>query len=57
MALHARSVAVAAGASGPAVERVAQMIVEARNITVEAARQALSIVLNQADSAVSLDDA
>ncbi len=57
MALHARSVALAAGASGHTVERVAQMIVEARNITVEAARQALSIVLNQADSAVSLDDA
>jgi hydroxymethylglutaryl-CoA reductase len=57
MALHARSVAVAAGAVGPAVERVAQMIVEARDITVEAARRALSIVQNQADSAASLDGA
>jgi hydroxymethylglutaryl-CoA reductase len=55
MALHARAVAVAAGASGPAVERVAQMIVEARNITVEAAKRALAVVMNQADSAVSLD--
>lgn len=55
MALHARAVAVAAGATGPAVERVAQMIVEARNITVEAAKRALAVVTNQADSAVSLD--
>jgi hydroxymethylglutaryl-CoA reductase len=55
MALHARAVAVAAGATGPAVERVAQMIVEARNITVEAAKRALAVVMNQADSAVSLD--
>jgi len=57
MALHARAVAVAAGASGDLVERVAHMIVEARDITVEAARRALSVVGNQADSAVSLDDA
>ena len=57
MALHARAVAVAAGATGPAVERVAQMIVEARDITVEAARRALSIVQNEADSAASLDGA
>jgi hydroxymethylglutaryl-CoA reductase len=57
MALHARSVAVAAGATGDEVARVAQMIVEARNITVEAARHALSVVTNRADSAVSLDDA
>lgn len=42
MALHARSVAVAAGASGSDVERVAAMIVEARDITVEAARRALA---------------
>jgi hydroxymethylglutaryl-CoA reductase len=44
MALHARSVAVAAGACGDDVERVAAIIVEARNITVEAARQALSVL-------------
>jgi hydroxymethylglutaryl-CoA reductase len=43
MALHARSVALAAGALGPEVERVATMIVEARDITLEAARKALDI--------------
>ncbi len=42
MGLHARSVALAAGATGPFVERVAAMIVEARNITVDAARKALT---------------
>jgi hydroxymethylglutaryl-CoA reductase len=44
MALHARSVALAAGAIGPEVERIAAMIVEARDITIEAARRALSVV-------------
>ncbi|MCL2779339.1 MAG: hydroxymethylglutaryl-CoA reductase, degradative [Polyangiaceae bacterium] len=44
MALHARAVAVAAGAAGRDVERVAAMIVEARNITVEAACQALAVL-------------
>jgi len=44
MALHARSVAVAAGALGDIVERVATMIVEARDITVEAARRAILVV-------------
>jgi hydroxymethylglutaryl-CoA reductase len=44
MGLHARSVALAAGAVGPAVEKVAAMIVEARNITVEAARKALHLI-------------
>jgi hydroxymethylglutaryl-CoA reductase len=44
MALHARSVALAAGASGHEVERVATMIVEARNITLEAAQKALRVV-------------
>ena len=43
MALHARSVALAAGATGADVEKVAAMIVEARDITVEAARRALGI--------------
>ena len=42
MALHARSVAVAAGATGDLVERVAAMIVEARDITLEGARKAPS---------------
>jgi hydroxymethylglutaryl-CoA reductase len=44
MALHARSVALAAGAMGGEVERIAALIVEARDITVEAARRALGIV-------------
>lgn len=44
MALHARSVALAAGAVGSEVERIAAIIVEARDITLEAARRALAIV-------------
>jgi len=44
MALHARSVALAAGATGPEVEQVATLIVEARDITLEAARRALRVV-------------
>jgi len=44
MALHARSVALAAGATGADVERVATLIVEARDITVEAARRALAVL-------------
>ncbi len=43
MALHARSVALAAGAVGADVERVAAIIVEARDITIEAARRALGV--------------
>jgi hydroxymethylglutaryl-CoA reductase len=43
MALHARSVAVAAGAAGRLVEEVAQMIVEARDVTLEAAKRALDV--------------
>ena len=43
MALHARSVALAAGAVGGEVERIAALIVEARDITIEAARRALAI--------------
>ncbi len=56
MALHARSVAVAAGAEGSLVERVATMIVEARNITLEAAQRALEILKNEADGASAIDD-
>ena len=48
MALHARSVALAAGAEGAEVEGVAAIIVEARDITVEAARRALSVIHAQA---------
>jgi hydroxymethylglutaryl-CoA reductase len=42
MALHARSVAVAAGAQGPEVEAVAARISEDGSITLEAALRALS---------------
>ncbi|HEY6077319.1 MAG TPA: hydroxymethylglutaryl-CoA reductase, degradative [Polyangiaceae bacterium] len=42
MSLHARSVAVAAGASGPEVEAVAARISEDGSITLEAARRALA---------------
>jgi hydroxymethylglutaryl-CoA reductase len=42
MALHARSVALAAGAAGADVERVALLIVEARDITLEGAKRALA---------------
>jgi hydroxymethylglutaryl-CoA reductase len=45
MALHARSVALAAGASGSDVERVALIIVEARDITLEGAKRALISLL------------
>jgi hydroxymethylglutaryl-CoA reductase len=44
MAQHARSVALAAGAEGSLVQRVAQMIVEARDITLEAAKRALGVI-------------
>jgi hydroxymethylglutaryl-CoA reductase len=44
MGLHARSVALAAGATGDQVERIAAMIVEARDITLEAARRALAVL-------------
>lgn len=44
MRLHARSVAVAAGASLDDVDLVATMMVEAREITVEGARRALAVL-------------
>jgi hydroxymethylglutaryl-CoA reductase len=44
MALHARSVAIAAGASTSEVEQIALMIVEARDITVDGASRALSVL-------------
>lgn len=58
MGLHARSVALAAGAVGAAVERVAAMIVEARDITLDAARKALTILgeLDMPESAEDADD-
>jgi len=42
MGLHARSVALAAGATAEQVERVAAMIVEARDITLDGAKRALN---------------
>ncbi len=56
MALHARSVAVAAGAIGPLVERVAAMIVEARDVTLESAKRALDLLDPEADGAQVVDD-
>jgi hydroxymethylglutaryl-CoA reductase len=57
MGLHARSVALAAGATGPQVERVAAMIVEARDITVEGARKALGVLAAEGgDAASAVDD-
>ena len=42
MALHARSVALAAGAAEGDVERVARAIVEAREVTIDAARRVVA---------------
>jgi hydroxymethylglutaryl-CoA reductase len=56
MALHARSVAVAAGAVGSMVERVAQMIVEARDVTLEGARRALAVARSAHDPVESKDE-
>jgi hydroxymethylglutaryl-CoA reductase len=57
MGLHARSVALAAGATGEQVGRVASMIVEARDITVEGARKALGVLAAEAgDAASAVDD-
>ncbi|MDB4992680.1 MAG: Hydroxymethylglutaryl-CoA reductase [Myxococcaceae bacterium] len=57
MALHARSVAVAAGAEGLHVARVAAMIFEARDITLEAAKRALLVVGSAGEGAVLVDAA
>jgi hydroxymethylglutaryl-CoA reductase len=56
MGLHARSVAVAAGATGDLVEKVAAMIVEARDITVEGARKALDVLKAEASTVDALGD-
>jgi hydroxymethylglutaryl-CoA reductase len=53
MALHARSVAVAAGAIGGDVERVAACIVEARDITLEGAKRALELLRQAGESELS----
>jgi hydroxymethylglutaryl-CoA reductase len=55
MAQHARSVALAAGAEGDFVQRVAHMIVEARNITLEAAKRALEVLTSVGDNATAID--
>ena len=58
MAQHARSVALAAGAGGDLVQRVAQMIVEARDITLEAAKRALDLLRASAvgEAALAIED-
>jgi hydroxymethylglutaryl-CoA reductase len=55
MAQHARSVALAAGAEGDFVQRVAHMIVEARDITLEAAKRALEVLTSVGDNATAID--
>jgi hydroxymethylglutaryl-CoA reductase len=56
MGLHARAVALAAGATGDFVERVAALIVEARNITLEAAKRALEVLAAEGEAAQLLDE-
>ncbi len=57
MGLHARSVALAAGAAGSLVERVAALIVEARDITLEGARKALDVLAaEEGDAASAVND-
>ncbi|HEY8040734.1 MAG TPA: hydroxymethylglutaryl-CoA reductase, degradative [Polyangiaceae bacterium] len=57
MGLHARSVALAAGALADQIGRVAAMIVEARDITLEGARKALGVLCAEAgDAAAVVED-
>jgi hydroxymethylglutaryl-CoA reductase len=56
MGLHARAVALAAGATGDQAERVAAMIVEARDITLDAARKALASIEAGSEEAIGLGD-
>jgi hydroxymethylglutaryl-CoA reductase len=56
MAQHARSVALAAGAVAEMVDRVAHIIVEARDITLEAAKRALAVLTAEGDGATAIDD-
>ncbi len=51
MALHARSVALAAGAAEGDVERVARAIVEAREVTIDAARRVVAELAEADDPA------
>jgi hydroxymethylglutaryl-CoA reductase len=56
MGLHARSVALAAGAPGNRIERIAQMMVEARDITLEGAKRALGVLAAESgEGATALD--
>jgi len=54
MALHARSVAIAAGAIGADVERVAERIHSIKDVTVDAARRVLSELAHVTASASAL---
>ena len=56
MGLQARAVALAAGAAGDQVERVAAIIVEARDITLEAARKALALISGEVEGTIGLGD-
>ena len=56
MGLHARAVALAAGAAGHLVEKVAAMIVEARDITLDGARKALSVLAAEEGNALGVAD-
>ncbi len=53
MGLHARSVALAAGAPGDWIERIAAMIVEARDITLEGAKRALGVLAAESGEAAT----
>ena len=55
MLLHARTVAIAVGARGPQVEAIAATIHARGNVTLDAAREALSrLVATQGDAALTL---
>jgi hydroxymethylglutaryl-CoA reductase len=54
MAQHARSVALAAGCTGDMVEQVAAVIVEARDVTVAAAKTTLGLLRDQGRGAGAL---
>lgn len=53
MALHARSVAVTAGARGHWVEMVANALVQAGHVKVEKAREILAVLMNDSPAAVA----
>jgi hydroxymethylglutaryl-CoA reductase len=53
MGLHARSVALAAGAPAECIERIAAMIVEARDITLEGAKRALGVLAAESGEAAT----